>query len=205
MLTIGLIGGVASGKSLVAEEFRRLGAVVFDADRAGHEVLTEPEVKAALRHRWGASVFTPSGEVDRAAVAKIVFAPPNASHGPNELAWLEQLTHPRITAKMQAEIARLTNEKKPPVLILDAPILLKAGWDRMCQQIVFVDASAELRLARARGRGWTAEQFAAREQAQEPLDYKMSRADLVIDNSGTPERTRQQVAKVWSQWTAKQS
>ena len=198
MLTIGLIGGVASGKSLVAEEFRRLGAAVFDADRAGHEVLSEPEVKTALQNRWGPTVLGPSGEIDRAAVAKIVFAPPNEKHGPSELEWLEQQTHPRITAKLQAEIARLTAERTTPVLILDAPILLEAGWSGFCRKIVFVEAAPEVRTARAHNRGWTDEQFAAREQAQESLAVKKSRADFVIDNSGTTENARRQVEQIWS-------
>lgn len=198
MLVIGLIGGVASGKSWVAREFQQLGAVVLDADRLGHEVLTDSDLQAAVRNRWGAAVFHSTGEVDRAAIARIVFAPP--PNGPPELAFLEGLTHPRIAAKLQAEMERLKAEKSTPAVILDAPILLKAGWNRFCDQVVFVEASHDVRLARATQRGWTVEQFAAREQAQESLEYKRSQATIVIDNSGTAENTRQQVAKVWREW-----
>ncbi len=195
MFVIGLIGGVASGKSWVAAEFQRLGAVVLDADRMGHEVLTESDIQAAVRNRWGSAVFHPLGEIDRATVARIVFAPPPS--GPPELAFLEALTHPRIAAKLRNQIDRLNAEKSTPAVILDAPILLKAGWNRYCDQVVFVDASHVVRLARAKQRGWTEEQFSAREQAQESLDYKRSQAGLVIDNSGTAENTRQQVATIW--------
>src|SRR5206468_438085 len=85
---IGLVGGVASGKSLIAGQLADLGAVVLDADRAGHEVLDEPEVRAALRRRWGDAVFGTNGAVNRTSVGRIVFAPP--PDGPRELQFLEQ-------------------------------------------------------------------------------------------------------------------
>ena len=78
MLILGLVGGIASGKSLVAECLRDLGAVVLDADRAGHAVLREPDVVAALVSRWGNSILDPAGQISRRAVAKIVFAAGNA-------------------------------------------------------------------------------------------------------------------------------
>jgi dephospho-CoA kinase len=102
MKIIGLLGGVASGKSTVAEEFKRLGAAVIDADRAGHEVLRQPAVRAVIGGRWGSAVIGPDGEVDRAALAKIVFAPP--PDGPPQLAELERITHPEIAKKLKTEI-----------------------------------------------------------------------------------------------------
>src|SRR5258708_39823979 len=82
MKILGLLGGVASGKSMVAEMFRQLGAGVLDADKAGHEVLRLPAVRAAIGGRWGKDVIGADGEVDRRALAKILFAPP--PHGPPE-------------------------------------------------------------------------------------------------------------------------
>ena len=75
MHVIGLIGGVASGKSLVAAQLARLGAAVLDADRAGHEALRLPEIEAAARRRWGEAVFGADGHVDRARLAQL-FSPP---------------------------------------------------------------------------------------------------------------------------------
>src|SRR5215813_11562398 len=101
MKLIGLLGGVASGKSTVAEMFRQLGAEILDADRAGHEVLKMPAVRAAIGGRWGQSVIGPDGEIDRKSLAKIVFAPP--PDGPRELAELERITHPEIRKRLKSE------------------------------------------------------------------------------------------------------
>ena len=111
MKLIGLLGGVASGKSMVAEMFRRLGAEVLDADRVGHEVLRMPAVRAAVGGRWGKDVIGPDGEVNRPALAKIVFAPP--PDGPRELAELERITHPEIRRRLQAKSAELGSPGAP--------------------------------------------------------------------------------------------
>jgi dephospho-CoA kinase len=80
---------------------------------------------------------------------------------------------------------------------LDVPLLLESGWDRLCDRLVFVDAPRGLRLARAQERGWSEAEFAAREAAQESLEAKRRRADVVVDNSGSPDATRAQVARLW--------
>lgn len=194
-MVIGVAGGVASGKSLVSEKLRSLGAGVLDADRLGHDVLREQQVLEAIRDRWGDSVFDADGQVDRRAVAAIVFAPPPT--GPEELAFLESLTHPRIEERLRTRIEKLREMPRFAATVLDAAVMFKAGWDKLCDQIVFVDVPREMRLRRAMLRGWTPEQFAAREAAQESVEKKRQRADIVIDNSGTPRQTFQQVAEVW--------
>lgn len=199
MLVVGLIGGVASGKSLVAQYFCECGAQLVDGDRAGHAVLEEPDVQAALRARYGPALFAADGRVQRRALARIVFAP--APHGPQELAFLEELTHPRIAKLLQVRLAELA-ATSTQVAVLDAAVMLKAGWDRFCDKMVFVAAPVETRLQRALARGWTPEEFAARELAQEPVEEKCRHAHLVIDNSGTPEQTRDQVLRLWQQLTA---
>ena len=123
MLTLGLVGGVASGKSVVAGCFHDLGAVVLDADRAGHEVLREPDVIAALRGRWGDSILDSKGQISRSAVAKIVFAPGNA----DDKRFLEQLTHPRIQMRLQQQLAQAQAvPQPPPAIVLDAALLFEA-------------------------------------------------------------------------------
>lgn len=199
MKIIGILGGIASGKSLVAEQLRRLGAPRLDADLAGHEALREPAVEAACRQRWGESVFNAEGRVDRQALARIVFAP--APDGPRELAELERLTHPRIAERLTAEIDR-QRQAGAKAVVLDAAVMHKAGWDRFCDVIVFVDSPRELRMQRARKRGWSDEDFAAREAAQESLNVKRERADVSIDNSGSTEDTQAQVERLWHALTA---
>ena len=195
MILIGVAGGIASGKSLVSEQLTRLGAEVLDADRAGHDVLRDPEVTEAIRRRWGDDVFDAAGEIDRNEVAKIVFAPPPA--GPEELTYLEQLTHPRIGQRLRERMITLAHGRQSLVAVLDAPVMFKAGWDKLCDKILFVDSPRELRLARAKSRGWSEAEFDAREAVQELLDAKRSRAEVIIDNSSSPEHTYAQVERFW--------
>jgi dephospho-CoA kinase len=192
---IGLLGGIASGKSLVAGALVRRGAVLLDADAAGHLVLREPAIEEAALARWGSSIFGPDGHIHRPALAKIVFAPP--PHGPRELAYLESLTHPRIGERLRKQIDQLAADGTPRVLVLDAPVMLKAGWDEFCDLLVFVEADRPIRLQRALSRGWSEEEFARRETAQEPVEVKRSRAEIVIDNSGSVETTERQIEQLW--------
>jgi dephospho-CoA kinase len=194
MLTLGLVGGIASGKSQVAEIFRDLGAVVLDADKAGHAVLREPDVIATLKARWGDSILDATGQVSRRAVAKIVFAPGQQA----EMKFLEQLTHPRIQMRLQEELARAQAAKPPPrAVVIDAALLFEAGWDKLCDKVIYVDAPRDVRLERAVARGWSAEQFAAREAAQWPLEEKGSRSHILIRNVRTLESLREVVRLTW--------
>ena len=194
MWVIGILGGVASGKSLIAAQLAQLGAGVLDADRAGHEVLRLPEIETAARARWGAGIFGPDGRIDRARLARVVFAPgPEAER---ERTFLEQRTHPEIGRRLGAQAERLA-ASGAVAAVLDAPLLLEAGWDRFCDKVVFVDAPPQVRLARALARGWSEEDFAAREAVQESLDVKRKRADVVIDGSGSPERVQAHVERFW--------
>lgn len=194
MQIVGLLGGVASGKSLIARQLCELGAGLLDGDRAGHEVLQLPEIERQVRQNWGDAVFGAEGRVNRKALGKIVFAPP--PEGPRQLQRLEQLTHPEIGVRLHRQAEDLAREGRK-VAVLDAPVMLKAGWDKFCDRIVFVDAPREVRLARAIGRGWNQEDFAAREAAQESLEVKRAHADTMIDNSGSPESTEAQLKRLW--------
>jgi dephospho-CoA kinase len=193
MLILGLTGGVASGKSLVAGLLAERGAVVLDADRAGHEALRLPHVEEAVRRRFGAGVFGPDGRVDRSRLARLVFS--QSPEGVRRRQDLERLTHPEIARLLARQIETLPPDT--PLVVLDAALLLEAGWDKLCGKFVFVDAPPEVRLARAKARGWSAEEFAAREAAQESLDFKRRRADVVIDNAGPLEDTQVQVQRLW--------
>ncbi len=199
MKTIGLVGGVASGKSRVARMLAELGAGVLDADRTGHAVLAEDaDVRAALRQRWDEVVFAADGSVDRAAVGKRVFA--TDSRGEEDRQFLEGLLHPRIRRRLEAERDQFAAEGRAAI-VLDAPLLLEAGWGKaLCDIVIFVDAPPEVRLARARGRGWSDAEFARREAAQWPVEEKRRHADVVIQNDGSEEELRQAVDQFWRNW-----
>lgn len=195
MLVLGVIGGVASGKSLVARSLEQLGAVAIDADQLGHEVLREPEVVQKLRNRWGPDILGADGQIVRAAVARRVFSDDPA--GARELAFLESCTHGRIRARLEQKLAQLRSDGRVPAVVLDAALLLRAGWDQYCDRILFVNADVAARASRAQQRGWTAAEWHARESAQESLEAKRDRSDWVIENSGTPEQTLAQVKAFW--------
>jgi dephospho-CoA kinase len=193
MKIIGLLGGVASGKSMVAGQLASLGAKTLNADEIGHKVLRQPEIEAAVRERWGDAVFGADGRIDRGLLARTVFAPP--PDGPPDRAYLEQLTHPEIIRIIKEQLALAPSAVKAAVI--DAPLLAEAGLDKLCDKLVFVDAPPEARFERALARGWRKEDFAAREDAQKSLDFKRKHADVVIDNSGSPEQTQAQVRRLW--------
>jgi len=189
---IGVVGGIASGKSLVSSLLESLGARRFDADQVGHRLLDEPTVRGALVGRWGDGVLGDGGLVSRPAVAERVFRPDAGE----DLAFLEQLLHPRIARVLDEELAQTPSGTR---MVLDAALLLEAGWGDRCSWIVFVDAPREDRLRRALERGWTEGAFHAREQQQMPLDEKRRRSDHVFANYGSRQSLAIQVKDWWQQ------
>ncbi len=195
MFVIGITGGVASGKSLVSAELARLGAGVIDADGLAKVVLATPGVIDIARQRWGDAVVDGDGQLCRAAVAQRVFG--GAPAAAEELAFWESVTHPRITERMLAQLRHWQAEARLPAVIIDAPVMFKAGWDRHCDKLIFVESPYEQRLDRAKARGWTEAELKDRERSQLPIEEKRRRATTVIDNSGTLEDTYEQVRKYW--------
>jgi dephospho-CoA kinase len=193
MKIIGLLGGVASGKSAVAAALARRGAVIFDADRIGHAVLDDPEVRDLLVAQWGSEALGDDGALSRAAIARKVFADtPQAAAARR---FLEQTVHPRIRQHIERGIAALPPET--PAAIIDAPLLIEAGWADSYHLAVFVDCPREQRLARALTRGWTPEAFARREAAQLPIEEKRRASNYVIDNSGALDDLEAEVSRFW--------
>jgi dephospho-CoA kinase len=203
MTTLGLVGGVASGKSLVSKYLAELGAGVLDADRAGHEVLaTDPEVRQALVDRWGRTILAEDGQIDRKAIAARIFAGPDAADSVTNASaedrrFVESLLHPRISQRLQEQRRQFVREGRPAV-VLDAPLLLEAGWQPLCDLVVMVDSTPEARLARAKSRGWDEAEFNRREAAQLPLEEKRRHADVVLANDQSPRELRYEVGQLWA-------
>ena len=178
---IGLVGGVASGKSYVAELLENLGALRIDADRLGHEVLLVKEVREHLARIWGPSILTDRGEVDRSQVSKLVFG--NSMKAVAGRRQLEAIVHPRIRSLALDRMAAVRALSEVPLaIVIDAPLLIEAGWESLCDFILFIDSPLEDRVQRATARGWTETHFADRENSQIPLDEKRSRATHFLDN-----------------------
>lgn len=176
-LVIGLVGGIGAGKSRVAAVLGTMGYIVVDADRDAKAALDRPEVRDALVRWWGKGVLNAEGRIDRAAVAKIVFAdPPQRTR-------LEELVHPLVKAKRADLVERAASEGRAGVVI-DAPLLYEAGSDAECDVVFFVDAPRAVRLERVASRGWSEAELDRREKAQLPLEDKKRRADIVVSNAG---------------------
>ena len=200
MKTIGLVGGVASGKSLAARLLVELGAGLLDADQVGHVVLSEDaDVHTALRARWGDSVFTPDGTPERRAIARHVFG--SDARAAENRAFLENLLHPRIRRRLAALRDQFAAEGTPAV-VLDAPLLLEAGWQELCDFVLMIDAPRALRLQRARTRGWSEADFDQREAAQWPIETKRRHANVVIPNDGTAADLRRALSDFWKNYVA---
>jgi len=110
---------------------------------------------------------------------------------------LEELTHPEIRRRMSTELELLA-ASGVEVAVLDAPVMLKAGWNKLCDHLIFVDSPREMRLAHALARGWTEAEFSERESRQEPIEHKRELADFVLDNSGPLEYTHGQIERFWN-------
>lgn len=192
---IGLIGGIGAGKSTVAAAFAARGGALINADKLGHEALEEPAVKEAIVERWGKSVLNPDGIVNRRAIANVVFG--NAS----ERAALEAMVFPSIRRRAETLIEAANANPSIPFIVLDAAVMLEAGWNDVCSYLVFVDAPRATRLARLSARsGWTPEQVTDREAAQLPLTEKRLRANAIVGNDGPPSQLEHQIDALMTQW-----
>jgi dephospho-CoA kinase len=192
---VGLVGGIGAGKSAVAAAMARRGGQVVDGDRLGHEALELPDVKRQLVERWGKRVLKPNGAANRRAIAGIVF------DEPTELKALEAMVFPHIGRRAREEIAAAQADSTVRFVVLDAAVMLEAGWADACDRIVYVDASRDVRLARLAARsGWKPEEVAAREAAQLAPEAKRARADAVLTNDGTPDQLQEHVDRLLGEW-----
>ena len=189
---IGLTGSVGAGKSTVANILESLGAAVIDSDQLSHEQLRDSEVIATLRRWWGPSVLTPEWQVDRKAVAAIVF------DDPHKLSQLQGLLYPRIRRRREELLAIHNADPNVQAVVFDTPKLFEVGLDKDCDAVIFVDAEARLRLQRlALSRGWDEAELLRREKLLQPLDKKRANADYVVVNNSRVEDLRSEVEGVF--------
>ena len=178
-LAIGLVGGIASGKSQVARYLATKGAAIIDADKLGHQVLEKPLVIRSLTNRFGPEITSLSGAIDRDKLGALVFG--EGENARRNLEFLEQTVHPMIHAEAVRKLQEYRKSKQPPpAVVLDAPLLIEAGWNSMCNHILFVDTLVDTRKQRALARGWNEEQFEQREAAQLSVEEKKQYASHVV-------------------------
>ena len=176
---IGILGGIASGKSLVSQILESHGAEVFHADRVGHEALSDAGIQKEIVRIFGQEILDADGNIHRPRLAKLVFG-----DSPERLRQLESVVHPFIIAKWH-EFYRDAAGRHAEYVVLDAPLLLESGMKDLCDAILFIDTPLSRRQEFAARRGWPAEELAVRERRQLPLEEKRAAATWILDNSGS--------------------
>jgi dephospho-CoA kinase len=193
MLTIGLTGGIGSGKSTVTKILGELGAPIIDADKVGHTIYEPggpayPDMLAA----FGDGILAPDRTIDRKKLGPIVFADPAA------LKRLNEIVHPKMFARMRemVEAMRAAGERKP--IVIEAAVLIEANWQPLFDEIWLIVAAKERVIERVElERGLKPEQTEARIRAQLSDDQRRLHATEVVTNDGTIDDLRAKVTKLW--------
>lgn len=193
MRVVGLVGGIGSGKSTAAGMLGELGALVIDADRVGHEVYRRgtPGFEAVVAE-FGRGVVGEDGEIDRRRLGPIVFA------SPDRLAALNRIVHPLIRAEIARRIDGARREGRHRAVVVEAAILLEAGWRDLVDEVWVVSAgSGDVVDRLSRQRGLDPTDTAARVARQMPDAERRRLADRVIENRGTLDDLRTEVGRAW--------
>lgn len=201
MLRVGLTGGIATGKSTVAAILRELGCHILEADKIAHGLI-EPGAAAYndVAHEFGEGILTAEGRVDRAKLGAIVFA------DPERLARLNAIVHPLVLAAQDRELAAIERASPHTIALVEAALLIEAGYTDRLDYLVVTWCTPEQQLARlteaGAGRGLTIKQARQRIAAQMPLEEKRRMADAAIDCSSSLEHTREQTLALFGRLTA---
>ena len=192
MLVIGLTGGIASGKSTVARLLAERGAVVVDADKLGHRAYQRDRPAfAQVVAAFGPDVVGADGEIDRRALGAKVFGDANAMRRLTDIVW------PAILALAKDAIAA-ARRAGAAVAVLEAAVLLEAGWQSEVDEVWAVAVPPQVAVRRATARdGVDAEAVRARIAAQLSNEERAAKADVVIENSGSPKALAERLRRQW--------
>lgn len=192
MITIGLTGGIGSGKSTVSSRLAELGAFIVDADLVAREIVEPGQPALAELAEAFDGVLNPDGTLNRAELARQAFATPEATEK------LNAITHPRIRARTE-ELFKQGRESSAQVLVYDMPLLIENGEVDKVDHVLVVDAPDELRIDRlVQHRGLDEDDARRRIAAQIDRETRLNAADTVLDNSGTVEQLLEQVDRFWA-------
>lgn len=193
MLIIGITGSLGTGKTTVAKIFKRLGAVVLDADEIAHRAI-EPNTPAWRRIKgcFGSGILRKDGTINRRALAKEVFSERR------RLDKLCGIIHPLVYKEIEKKIKEIKKINAEAIVVLDIPLLLESGGRSKVDKLVVVTAGSDAQIKRAvRKFGLTRKEVLQRMEAQMPLGEKEKAADFVIDNKGSLCATERQVVEIW--------
>lgn len=197
-VVIGLTGGIACGKSTVAQMLRKKGAVIIDADRLAKELMqADSPLWPELAAEFGPEIFRPDGVIDTKRLANLVF------NDGKKLAKLNAIVHPRVLTSMAEKIEDFKQRAIWPAIVIDAPLLYEAGAEKLADFTWVVTAERDIQVKRLLARDKSSlEQAERRMAAQMPLAVKAARGDAVIDNSGSRRQTQRRVAELWNRHVA---
>jgi dephospho-CoA kinase len=193
----GLTGGIATGKSTVANMFRALGSTVIDADVISRKVV-EPNTIGAkrIKETFGEQLFSPDGSLKRDLMAKIIFSDPKARRQ------LNKLLHPLIMDEMGRQSELVTKKNEDAFLIWDIPLLYEENLTNFVQKVIVVYVpEQEQRIRLELRNNLTPEEITSRIQSQLSIEEKKRLADYIIDNSGSVQQTNRQVVALWNHLT----
>ncbi|MCE2499583.1 MAG: dephospho-CoA kinase [Dehalococcoidia bacterium] len=192
MLTIGLTGGIGSGKSVVADLLREQGATIIDADRLGHEAYT-PNSEAWIQvvAAFGEGILTAEGEIDRRKLGAIVFS------DPAQLERLNGIMHPLMAGMVQQRKVQLS-EASVAVAVVEAAVLFEAGWETLVDEVWTTVAPDDVVIERLRQRnGLSAQEASKRINSQMSSEDRIRRSDVVIENASDLVALQHQVKALW--------
>lgn len=192
MIVIGLTGGIGTGKSEVTRIFQELGAVLINADQIGHQAYTpHSEIWQEVVKAFGEEILQPGGEIDRKKLGSIVFA------DPDQLTRLNQIMHPRM-ARMVAQQIQELREQGEDVVVVEAALLLEAGWDSLVDEVWSTESPEESVIKRLQSRsGLSQEEAKKRIDSQMSAEERTSRSQVVVDNSGDLVELERVVRSIW--------
>ena len=190
---IGILGGIASGKSTVAAEFAKLGCKVIDADKIVHELLQKTAVREKIVGLFGQAILNSAGKIDHQKLADVVFA------DREKLSSLNKIIHPFVLERTEELIKQYSRQSRVKAIVLDMPLLAEVSWADRCDRLIFVDCKRQIRIDRAKQmNGLDENQIKIRENFQISLDNKADIADNVIDNNSDFPALVRQVADIFS-------
>ena len=193
MILVGLTGGVATGKSTVANMFKQCGTPVIAADLLARQVV-EPGKPAwrAIVKLFGKTVLNPDRSLDRQALGSIVF------RNPKKRQQLERIIHPRVAREQQRLVRRIAKRKPRAVILYEVPLLFEAGVDKRVDRIIVVTADREIQIARLKKRnGLSRAEALRRIRSQMPLTKKIHQADHVLSGTLPRPSLRKQVGQLF--------
>ncbi len=195
---IGIAGGIASGKSTIAEMLKSLGADVIDADKICHQLINTEDIAHEITKRWGNHIQDNRGKIKRHALAEIVFS------NREEVSALNSIIHPKAIEQIKSRIATLKDDAATKAIVLDAALLVESNLIDICDITLFVDTKKDTCKTRVQNsRKWPLDEITKREKFQGLLQQKREIADVIINNNHSKEDTTNQVKDFWYQFITK--